>query len=70
MKNGTVFYLSMNTVTMAVAVEVEGANAWKSTTVGLRGPTAIQGARGTPSPVVCRMLMFPQMRKLVSVKMN
>jgi hypothetical protein len=69
-ENGTIFYLAMHTVTMAVAVEVEGANAWKSTTVGLKGPTAIQGARGTPSLVVCRMLMFPQMRKLVSVKMN
>jgi hypothetical protein len=67
-ENGTVFYLS--TVTMAVAVEVEGAKAWKSTTVGLKGPTAIQGARGIPSPVVCQMLTFPQMRKPVSVKIN
>jgi hypothetical protein len=60
----------MNTVIMAVAVEVEGDSAWKSTTVGLKGPTAVQGARGIPSPVVSQMLMFPQMRKLVSAKMN
>jgi len=37
--------------------------------VGLKGPTAVQGVRETLSPVVCQMQMFPQMRRLVSVKM-
>jgi len=48
---------------------VEGSNAWECTTVGLKGPTAVQGVRETLSPVVCQMQMFPQMRRLVSVKM-